>query len=235
MATSTRRSRHSSKAARTRQRPFPIARRIGRALAKTTQAVGQLLTGTIDVEFDSLRDLYIRELRDLYSAEHQLVEALPKMSQAAHSRGLKNAFQAHLKETRGHVKRLETIFSAMGLPPKEEKCKAMAGLVAEGNEWTEEKATAGVMDAGLIAAARRVEHYEMAGYGCVRNYAKLLGESNAAQLLQQTLNEEGGADRKLTELAKQINIRAETEQERKAAKRSGAKTLRHVNGRVKAR
>ena len=164
----------------------------------------------IDLEYSSLRDLYIKELEDLYSAEHQLLKALPKMAAAAASARLRTAFEMHLKETQAQVERLKKVFDGLGMTPKAHKCKAMEGLVAEGDEWMKESAKPGVRDAGLIAAAQRVEHYEMAGYGCVRTYAKLLGDTKAVALLQATLDEEGAADKKLTQLAKRINVSAET-------------------------
>jgi ferritin-like metal-binding protein YciE len=139
---------------------------------------------------ESLQDLFVDQLRDLYNAENQLVKALPKIAKASDSEELKNAFTTHLEETKGHVERLEQIFEKLGAKPGGKTCKAMKGLVEEGSEMMEEDAAPPVMDAGLIAAAQRVEHYEMAGYGCVRNYAKLLGETHAAKLLQQTLDEE---------------------------------------------
>jgi len=158
---------------------------------------------------ESLQDLFVDQLRDLYNAENQLVKALPKMAKSSDSEELKNAFMGHLEETKGHVERLEQIFEKLGAKPGGKICKAMKGLVEEGSEMMEEDAEPPVMDAGLIAAAQRIEHYEMAGYGCVRNYAKLLGETEAAKLLQQTLDEEMAADKKLTRLADQsINARA---------------------------
>jgi ferritin-like metal-binding protein YciE len=163
----------------------------------------------IAMQLESLKDLYVDELKDLYNAENQLLKALPKMAKAASAPELKTAFTSHLRETKGHVARLEQIFKAMKGSPKGKKCKAMEGLVEEGKEMIEEDAEPEVMDAGLIAAAQRVEHYEMAGYGCVRTYAELLGEKAAAKLLQQTLNEEGAADKKLTQLSKRINVEAE--------------------------
>lgn len=161
------------------------------------------------MKLESLRDLYIDELKDLYSAETQLLKALPKMAKAASAADLKEAFESHLKETKGQVDRLTQIFTALKTRPTGKKCKAMEGLVEEGAEMIEEDAEPEVKDAGLIAAAQRVEHYEMAGYGCVRNYARLLGETKAVTLLQQTLDEEGAADKKLTQLSKQINVDAE--------------------------
>ena len=160
----------------------------------------------------SLQDLYVDELKDLYSAEHQILKALPKMAKAATAPELKNAFNRHLEQTRQQVERLERIFKDMGKTPRGKKCIGMEGLIEEGNEMVKEKADPAVKDAGLISAAQRVEHYEMAGYGTVRTYAQLLGFSDAAQALQQTLNEEGDTDHKLTELAESmINPAAEHE------------------------
>jgi ferritin-like metal-binding protein YciE len=158
----------------------------------------------------NLHDLYIDELKDLYNAESQLLKALPKMAKAASAPELKKAFEEHLEVTRGHVERLETIFEDLSIPARGKKCKAMEGLIAEGAELIAEKGEPSVKDAGLIACAQRVEHYEMAGYGCVRTFAKLLGYDDAVALLQQTLDEEGEADKALTELAETvININAE--------------------------
>lgn len=157
----------------------------------------------------SIRDLYIEELKDLYNAENQLLKALPKMAKAASNEELAQAFTDHLAETEGQVERLEQIFQGLGVSPKGKKCKAMEGLVEEGKEVIEEKGEPMVKDAALIAAAQRVEHYEMAGYGCVRTYARLLGEEEAADLLQETLDEEGNADKKLNDLAESvINLEA---------------------------
>jgi ferritin-like metal-binding protein YciE len=157
----------------------------------------------------SIHDLYVDELKDLYNAEHQLLKALPKMAKAASAPELAEAFTAHLEETKGQIERLEKIFKKLDATPKGKKCKAMEGLIEEGKELMEEDADPAVMDAGLIAAGQRVEHYEMAGYGCVRTFAKLLGYTEAATLLQETLNEEGAADKKLTKLAESvINVEA---------------------------
>jgi ferritin-like metal-binding protein YciE len=161
------------------------------------------------MKLDSLKELYVAELKDLYSAENQLLKALPKMAKAATSSALKKGFEKHLEETKGQVERLEQIFNALDESPKGKKCKAMEGLVEEGKEVMEEDAEPEVMDAALIAAAQRVEHYEIAGYGCVRTYAQLLGETQAAKLLQQTLDEEGKTDQALTKLAEKINVEAE--------------------------
>jgi ferritin-like metal-binding protein YciE len=157
----------------------------------------------------NLHDLYVSELRDLYSAETQLIEALPKMAKAAGHPHLRSAFQAHLTQTHGHVARLDTIFAELGVKPDGKTCKAMKGLLAEGEEMIRETEEA-TRDAGLIAAAQRVEHYEIAGYGCVRTYADQLGYQDAMGLLQATLNEEGQTDKKLTALAETVcNIEAE--------------------------
>lgn len=153
------------------------------------------------MNLDSLRKFYVHELKDLYSAETQLLEALPKMANAAHDKQLQAAFQEHLKETQGHVKRLEQIFAHLDFEPGGHKCDAMAGLIKEGEEILKEDIEPQVLDVALIAAAQRVEHYEMAGYGAARAYAEQLGDYKAADLLDETLNEEGRADRKLTRLA----------------------------------
>jgi ferritin-like metal-binding protein YciE len=161
------------------------------------------------MEMTELRDLFIEELKDLYSAENQIIKALPKMIKAATSEELKAGFEEHLEQTKGHVERLEQIFSALDESPRGKKCKGMEGLLEEGKELMQEDAEAEVMDAGLIAAAQHVEHYEIAGYGCVRTYAELMGNKKAAQLLQKTLDEEKQTDQKLTELAESINVEAE--------------------------
>jgi ferritin-like metal-binding protein YciE len=161
------------------------------------------------MEIDSLRKLYVEELKDLYSAEKQILQALPKMVKKATHPQLKNAFQEHLQVTEGHVERLDRIFEALGKPARGKKCKAMEGLLEEGKEMMSEDMEDDVMDAALISAAQRVEHYEMAGYGTVRTWAELLGESAAAKLLQQTLDEERDADTSLTQLAEtSINVEA---------------------------
>ena len=162
------------------------------------------------MKLETLRDLYVEQLHDLYSAENQLVKALPKMAKAASDPQLRGAFEEHLAQTEHHVRRLDQIFQQLGEKPKAQKCKGMEGLIAEGEEMIKMKGDPAAIDAGLIAAAQRVEHYEIAGYGCVRTYAKQLGDQQAAQLLQQTLDEEGTTDKKLTELAEQvINLEAE--------------------------
>jgi len=153
------------------------------------------------MQLNSLKDLYVEELRDLYSAETQLVNALPKMAQAASSSDLKQAFQNHLDETRTQKQRLEQIFSEMGASPQGKTCEAMQGLIKEGEDVIQSMGDPQVKDAALIAAAQRVEHYEIAGYGVVRTFADELGFSNAKSLLQKTLDEEGSADKKLTSIA----------------------------------
>ena len=160
-------------------------------------------------KLETLKDLYIEQLRDLYSAENQILKALPKMEKAAHAKELKAAFKAHLKQTEGQVARLEQIFEALGEKPTGHKCKAMEGLVEEGSETIHEDAVPEVKDAGLIAAAQRVEHYEMAGYGTARTFAQHLKETAAAKLLAATLKEEEETDAKLSELAEtNINLQA---------------------------
>ena len=161
------------------------------------------------MKLDSLETLYVEELRDLYNAENQLLKALPKMAKAASSPELQQAFEEHLDQTQEHVDRLEEIFDKLGQSPKGKKCKAMEGLIEEGSEILEEEGDPSVIDAGIIAAAQKVEHYEIASYGTVRAFANMLGEEDAAELLQQTLDEEGEADKRLTELAEEIvNVEA---------------------------
>ncbi len=173
---------------------------------------------------DSLHDLYVEELKDLYNAENQLLKALPRMAKAASAPELKEAFTNHLEETRGQVQRLETIFAELGVSPKGKKCKAMEGLVEEGKEVMGEDGEPAVIDAALIAAAQRVEHYEMAGYGCARTFATLLGYTDAAELLQETLDEEGNADKLLTGLAETvINVEAEEADEEEPPARPAKK------------
>ena len=160
------------------------------------------------MQHEALKELYVDELRDIYNAENQLVKALPKMAKAANSEDLRNGFEQHLEQTRGHVQRLEQIFKDLGEKASGKKCKGMEGLIAEGQEMMDEDFEDDVMDAGLISAAQRVEHYEIAAYGTVRTYAELLGEENAVQLLEQTLEEEKETDQKLTDLASDINVKA---------------------------
>lgn len=160
------------------------------------------------MKFKSLRDLYVEQLKDLHSAETQLTKALPKMAKAASNPDLKSAFTEHLEETKEQLERLNQIGEKLKKPLSGHTCTAMKGLIEEGSEWMEEDAEPEVMDAGLIAAAQRVEHYEIAGYGTVHNFAELLGEEDAAELLAETLEEEEAADEKLTTLARSINVEA---------------------------
>lgn len=156
---------------------------------------------------NGLKGLYIDELKDLYSAENQLVKALPKMAKAATSPDLQAGFEEHLEQTKGHVQRLETIFEQLGQSPKGKKCKGMEGLIEEGSEAIEEY-EGDLLDAALIGAAQRVEHYEMAGYGTVSAFAEELGESEHVTLLNETLEEEKETDEKLSGLARDINAKA---------------------------
>ncbi len=161
------------------------------------------------MKLESLRDLLIEQLQDLYDAEKRITKALPKMMKAASSSELKAAFEKHLKETEGQVTRLEQVFEHLGEKARKKTCKAMQGLIEEGEETIKEDAEAEVKDAALIAAAQRVEHYEMAGYGTVRAYAKLLKETAIVELLEQTYAEEKATDESLSELAEgTINVEA---------------------------
>jgi ferritin-like metal-binding protein YciE len=164
-------------------------------------------------KINTLHDVYVDQLKDLYSAETQLIKALPKMAKAATAPDLAQGFEEHLEQTKGHAERLERIFKALDEKPTGKKCKAMEGLIKEGAEAIGEDATPAAKDALLIAAAQRVEHYEIAGYGCVKTYANLMGEGEAAKLLEQTLQEEVETDEKLTEAAESINVEAEQGQE----------------------
>jgi ferritin-like metal-binding protein YciE len=178
------------------------------------------------MEMDSLKELYVDELKDLWSAETQITKALPKMMKAASNPKLKKAFNTHLKQTERQIKRLERIFKELDESPRGKKCVGMEGLIKEAQELIKEKPEAEVLDAGLIAAAQHVEHYEMAGYGCVRTWARQMGEDRQAELLQETLDEEEQTDRLLTELAEsEINVEAEEEgeEEERPATRARAK------------
>ena len=157
---------------------------------------------------ESLNDLLLHEMQDMYDAEHQLTEALLEMATAASSSDLKKAFKSHLEQTQNHIKRLEEAFKLIDEKAKREKCVAMQGLVKEGSKMIEEDAEPTVKDAGLIASAQRVEHYEMAGYGTMRTFAYLLGHQDVARLFQQTLDEEEMTDKQLTEIANKINVKA---------------------------
>ena len=153
------------------------------------------------MKLNTLQKLYTDELRDLYNAENQLLKALPKMAKAASSEELKEAFEKHLEQTKGHVKRLEQVFEELDEKPKGKTCRAMKGLIEEGSEILEEDGEMSVRDAGIIVAAQKVEHYEIASYGSVRTFAHLLGQNKAAELLQTTLDEESETNELLNRLA----------------------------------
>ena len=182
------------------------------------------------MEKSSLQELYVDELRDLYNAETQLVKALPKMAKAASNDQLREAFQEHLRQTSEHVSRLEQIFEQLGEKASGKKCLGMEGLVKEGSETMKEDYSEDVKDAAIIGAAQRVEHYEMAGYGTVRAFAELLGETEHVSLLEKTLQEAKQADEKLTQLAEEINPKASESQgpagARSSEGRSGSKSRR---------
>lgn len=156
----------------------------------------------------SLEDLFVHELQDIYDAEHQLTEALPLMAEATSSSELKSAFRNHLRQTEQHIKRLDQVFSAVGQKPSRKTCEAMKGLIKEGQHAIKEDMPSDVKDAALIAAAQRVEHYEIAGYGTLRTFAYVLGHQEAAPILQQTLDEEEQTDKMLTQIANRINTEA---------------------------
>lgn len=157
---------------------------------------------------DTIEKLFIEELKDLYSAENQITKALPKMVNAATSKDLKKAFESHLRETEGQIERLVQICNILGTSPKGKSCEGMKGVLEEGSSMLHESAEGNVRDAALISAAQRVEHYEMAAYGTVRSYAEILGQSEAAKLLEQTLEEEKAGDQKLTSIAQTVNVKA---------------------------
>ena len=158
---------------------------------------------------ESLNDLFVEQLRDLYDAENQLIKALPKMAEGANSDVLRQGFEEHLEQTKEHAQRIETIFEQLGQKAKAKKCKGMEGLIKQGSQALEEDMSEDVKDAAIIAAAQRVEHYEIAAYGTVRTFANLLGETEAATLLEQTLEEEKETDERLIQLAEGINVAAE--------------------------
>jgi ferritin-like metal-binding protein YciE len=163
-----------------------------------------------NLELNTLSDLFLVQLQDLYDAELRLTDALPHMIEAAHSADLKQALQLHLEETAHQATRLEQIFQQLGLAPERETCDAIKGLVAEGDEVVQADGDPAVKDAALIAAAQRVEHYEIAGYGTARTFAQQLGYEQAAELLQESLDEEGNADKILSEIAEQgVNVAAQ--------------------------
>ena len=160
------------------------------------------------MKLESLQQLYLKELRDLYDAENQITEALPKLIDAARNPELKNALQEHLNVTKSQISRLNQIFQSLNEKPSGESCKGMKGVIKEGDEIVSGGGDPSTVDAGIISAAQRVEHYEMAGYGTVRTYAKLLGQQEHARLLQQTLQEEEQADKTLTQIANTVNVEA---------------------------
>lgn len=165
--------------------------------------------GLFSDTLNTFDELFVEQLQDLYDAEQRLTKALPKMAAAASDQALKTAFQEHLRQTEGQVSRLEQVFQIIGVPAKSKTCEAMKGLISEGEEIISASGDPNVKDAGLIAAAQRVEHYEIAGYGSARTFAQRLGRQDAARLLQQTLDEEAATDKKLTSLAEQsINPKA---------------------------
>jgi ferritin-like metal-binding protein YciE len=160
------------------------------------------------MKLENLQQLYLKELRDLYDAENQITDALPKLIDAANNSELKNALQEHLNVTQTQIGRLEQIFQTLNEKPSGETCKGMKGVIKEGDEIVSAGGDPATVDAGIISAAQRVEHYEMAGYGTVRTYAKLLGREEHARLLQQTLDEEEEADQTLTGIANTVNVEA---------------------------
>ena len=158
---------------------------------------------------DTIEKLFIAELKDLYSAENQITRALPKMVKAATSADLKKAFESHLRETEGQIERLVEICNMLGTNPKGKSCEGMKGVLEEGSSMLHDSAEGDVRDAALISAAQRVEHYEMAAYGTVRAYARLLDQPQVAKLLEETLEEEKAADQKLTSIAQKVNVKAQ--------------------------
>ncbi|HEY0947775.1 MAG TPA: ferritin-like domain-containing protein [Opitutaceae bacterium] len=164
-------------------------------------------------ETHTFTELLVDELRDLYDAETQLTKALPKMAKAASDENLRAAFEEHLEQTQEHINRLERAFEVLEVPAKRKTCKAMAGLIAEGEERISDKAPPAIKDAGLIGAAQKVEHYEIAGYGTARTFARVLELDEVADILQETLAEEGKTDKRLTQLAESLNEEAVDESE----------------------
>jgi ferritin-like metal-binding protein YciE len=160
------------------------------------------------MEMESLRDLFLDELRDMYHAEGQMIKSLPRMAKKADSDELRTAFEEHLEETKKQQERLQEVFQLFEEKPKTKVCKGMQGIIEEGKEMMQEDIDADVLDAALIAAAQRAEHYEIAVYGTLRTYAQLLGEEEAADILQEILDEEGTTDKKLTALAEKLNVEA---------------------------
>jgi ferritin-like metal-binding protein YciE len=181
---------------------------------------------------DTLQELYLEQLQDMYDAEKQLVKALPKMGKTATNEELKAAFEQHLEQTEEQVSRLERVFEELGEKPKGKKCRAMQGLIEEAKEMMEEDATDDVRDAALICAAQKVEHYEIATYGCLRTYAEMLGFDDQADLLQESLDEEKDTDENLTELAVTcINLEAEEGEEEEEEEEEEKETPARSKGR----
>lgn len=178
----------------------------------------------------SLRELYVQELKDLYDAENQITKALPKMMKEASSDELRSALEEHLEVTKEQARRIEQIFENMGERLKAEKCKGIEGVIKEGSDLMKEADDDDVRDAGIIGSAQKVEHYEIASYGTVRTYAELLGEDEAARLLQQTLDEEKEADQKLNGLAEEINVEAGAEEVEEPARRGASRTTARKAG-----
>jgi len=160
------------------------------------------------MKFESLHDLYINELHDLYNAENQILKALPKMIESAQSTELRTALNNHMQQTHEQVRRLQRVFQLHNEEVKGQKCKGMEGIIDEGKDLLKHDENPALRDAAIISAAQKVEHYEMAGYGAVRTWAQQMGHTEAVELLQQTLNEEGEADKKLTQIAGTLNIQA---------------------------
>ena len=186
------------------------------------------------MELETLRDLYVHELKDLYSAERQMAKAMPKMVKAATNKQLASAFRQHLEQTKKHAKRLEDLLASHGETTRGPKCQGMEGVLKEGDEMIGEDADEEVRDAGLIAAAQRVEHYEIAGYGCARTYAELLGDKKGARILDTTIKEEGATDHKLTKLARAvINVKAKAAPSKSSRKATEREQSRGVTGAVK--
>jgi ferritin-like metal-binding protein YciE len=181
-----------------------------------------------DMRFNSLRELYVEQLKDLYDAEHQIIKALPKMIEAAQAADLRDALHEHLDATKEQAARIEQIFKNLGEGQRTEKCKGMQGIIEEGNKLISEIENEDVRDAAIIASAQRVEHYEIAGYGTARTYAELLDEQDARGLLQQTLNEEEEADQMLTDLAGHINTDAIEETAREEERPGSARRDRRA-------
>jgi ferritin-like metal-binding protein YciE len=188
----------------------------------------------------NLEELFINELKDIYDAERRITKALPKMMKAASHDELRSAFEEHLERTEEHIARLDRIFESLDVTPGRKTCQGMVGLLEEGEELMKEDGSESVRDAALIAAAQKVEHYEMATYGCLRDWAQLLDNNQVAKILQQTLDEEGEADKKLTEIAQSLNVEAaesddEEEEDTVATARRSSPSSRSAGSRPRSR